>query len=179
MGAFAHMDFRCDCGRCVFCYLDWRKDSKRKMVTPRFQSRTPHIDNKQEGAMQYEKEIVLYCCWSVSCSGLPPFVLLSSVASSVGNKECPAEFQSSAGRFAIKCFGSEIVSGNQFLILLCISSTIWCSGLTRIILADLPQLANRLTKGLLRKPYNSLLSYQRRRTGITELLKTAKKRYYK
>ena len=26
MGAFAHMDFRCDCGRCVFCYLDWRKN---------------------------------------------------------------------------------------------------------------------------------------------------------
>lgn len=74
--------------------------------------------------MQYEKEIVLYCCQSVSCSELPPFVLLSSVASSVGNKECPAEFQSSAGHFAIKCFGSDIVSGNQFPILFCISSTI-------------------------------------------------------
>ena len=73
--------------------------------------------------MQYEKEIVLYCCWSVSCSELPPFVLLSSVASSVGNKECPAEFQSSAGRFAIKYSGRDIVSGNQFLILFCISST--------------------------------------------------------
>lgn len=24
MGAFTHMDFRCDCGRCVFCYPDWR-----------------------------------------------------------------------------------------------------------------------------------------------------------
>ena len=26
MGAFAPMDFRCDCGRCIFCYPDWRKD---------------------------------------------------------------------------------------------------------------------------------------------------------
>ena len=59
----------------------------------------------------------------MSCSELPPFVLLSSVASSVGNKECPAEFQSSAGRFAIKYSGRDIVSGNQFLILFCISST--------------------------------------------------------
>ena len=59
----------------------------------------------------------------MSCSELPPFVLLLPVASSVGNKECPAEFQSSAGRFAIKCFGSDIVSGNQFPILFCISST--------------------------------------------------------
>lgn len=30
--------------------------------------------------------------------------------------ECPAEFQRSAGRFAIKYFWSDIVSGNQFLI---------------------------------------------------------------
>ena len=51
----------------------------------------------------------------MSCSELPPFVLLLPVTSSVGNKESPAEFQSSAGHFAIKCFGSDIVSGNQFL----------------------------------------------------------------
>ena len=38
-------------------------------------------------------------------------------------EECPAEFQSSAGRFAIKYFGRDIVSGNQFPILFCISST--------------------------------------------------------
>ena len=39
MGAFAHMDFRCDCGRCVFRYPDWWKDQKGEMVTLRFQSR--------------------------------------------------------------------------------------------------------------------------------------------
>ena len=38
-------------------------------------------------------------------------------------EECPAEFRSSAGHFAIKYFGRDIVSGNQFPILFCISLT--------------------------------------------------------
>ena len=57
MGAFAHMDFRCDYGRCVFCYPGWQmciRDSISFVL-----------------AQEAQKLFIRHGCFSFSFAGFP------------------------------------------------------------------------------------------------------------